>query len=85
MGSVGQHENDALVLIRCQFRLGELEQHRNQAQHDHREHQHHRPGVEGAVQEFLVAHLEAFEQHVEAMGQAAGVGVMAQKQGAHHR
>ena len=47
---VGQHENDALVFIRCQFRLGELEQHRNQAQHDHREHQHHRPGVEGAVQ-----------------------------------
>ncbi|MNQ54748.1 hypothetical protein D3C85_688210 [compost metagenome] len=28
---IGHHENDALVLIRCQFRLGEHQQHWNQA------------------------------------------------------
>ena len=81
---IGHHENDALVFVRRQFRLAELEQHRNQAQHDHREHQHHRPGVEGAVQHALVTPLEPVEQLVEAVGQPGRVRVVAQEQGAHH-
>jgi hypothetical protein len=40
-----------LVLVGRQFVLGELEQHRDQAQDDHGKHQHHRPAVEGAVQQ----------------------------------
>ncbi|MNV07923.1 hypothetical protein D3C71_983770 [compost metagenome] len=85
MRGVGNHENDALVLIRRQFRFGEVEKDRNQAQHDHGEHQHHRPGVEGAMKQALVAALEAFENHVQAMGQAAGVLVVTQQKRTHHR
>ena len=85
MRGVGQHENDALVFIRSQFRFGELDQHRNQAQHDHGEHQHYGAGVERAMQHFLIAALQAFENQVQTMGQAAGVFVVAQQEGAHHR
>ena len=82
---VGQHENDALVFIRSQFRFGELDQHRNQAQHDHGEHQHYGAGVERAMQHFLIAALQPFENQIQTMGQAAGVFVVAQQEGAHHR
>ncbi|MNN85579.1 hypothetical protein D3C81_2028870 [compost metagenome] len=85
MRGIGQHENDALVFVRCQFRLGELEQHGDQAQHDDCEHQHHWSGVQGAMQHALVAALETFENHIEAMSQPAGVFIVAQQQGAHHR
>jgi len=65
--------------------LGEHQQHRNQCQHQHGEHQDHRAGVEGAVQGALVALLEAFEQLIQAMGEAAGVLFVAQQLRTHHR
>ncbi|MNH22415.1 hypothetical protein D3C79_822730 [compost metagenome] len=67
------HEDDPLIFVRCQLVLGELEQHRDQAQDDHGEHQHHRAAVQGGVQQALVAALDPLEQHVKAMGQAAGI------------
>ncbi|MNS91207.1 hypothetical protein D3C72_1252860 [compost metagenome] len=79
------HEDHPLVLVGRQFVLGELQQYRNQAQDDHGKHQYHRPAVEGGVQQALVAHLQAFEQHVQAVGQAAWVLLLAQQQRAHHR
>ncbi|EJT83429.1 hypothetical protein PPS11_35575 [Pseudomonas putida S11] len=74
-----------LVFVGRQFVLGELQQYRNQAQNDHGKHQHDGPAVEGGVQQALVAHLQAFEQHVQAVGKAAGVLFLAQQQRAHHR
>ena len=79
------HENDPLILVRCQLVLGELEQHRDQAQDDHSENQHHRAAVQGAVQQALVAALDPLEQHVKAMGQPAGIVLPTQQQGTHHR
>lgn len=79
------HEDHPLVLVGRQFVLGEFEQHRDQAQDDHGKHQHHRPAVEGGVQQTLVAPFQAFEQLIEAVGQAARVLLPAQQQGAHHR
>ncbi|MNE46563.1 hypothetical protein D3C80_1409060 [compost metagenome] len=79
------HEDDALVFIRCQLRAGEHQQYRDQAQHQHGKHQHHRTGIEGAVQNMLIADLEALEEHVQAMRQARRVFFMAQQQRAHHR
>ncbi len=81
----GHHEDDTLVLLGRQFALGEHQQHRNQCQHQHGEHQDHRAGVEGAVQGALVALLEAFEQLIQAMGEAAGVFFVAQQLRTHHR
>ncbi|MNG00640.1 hypothetical protein D3C84_835830 [compost metagenome] len=78
MRGVGNHENDALVLVRCQFRLGEHEQYRNQAQNNDRKYQHHRPGIERSVEHALISALEAFENQVEAVGQTGGVFIVAQ-------
>lgn len=81
----GHHEDDALVLVGGQFGLGEHDQHRDQQQDDHGEHQYHRPGVERAVKHALVTALQALENHVQPMGQARGVLIVAQQHGAHHR
>ncbi|MNF96083.1 hypothetical protein D3C84_788610 [compost metagenome] len=54
---VGNHKNHALIFIRGQLVLGEQQKHRYQAQHDDREHQYHRAGVEGGMQKVLVTHL----------------------------
>ncbi|MNS84967.1 hypothetical protein D3C72_1188130 [compost metagenome] len=73
----GHHENDALIFVRGQFRFGELEEHRDQAQHDHCEHQHHRTRVQRAVEHALIAALEAVKNAVEAVREAAGIFLVA--------
>ncbi|MOA42224.1 hypothetical protein D3C78_1642550 [compost metagenome] len=83
--SGGHHEDDALVFVGSQFGLAEHDQYRDQQQHDHGEHQDHRPGIERAMEHALVTALQAFEHHVQPMGQPRGVLIVAQEQGAHHR
>ncbi|MCY1285977.1 hypothetical protein D9M70_349350 [compost metagenome] len=84
---IGHEEDDALVLLGSEFALDELRQQheRNQHHHDQREQQHHRPTVQRRMQQALVTPLEALEDQVQAMRQAAGVLVVAQQARAHHR
>ncbi len=82
---VGHEEDDALVFLRRQFLVGEHQQQRDDRQYQRAEHQHHRAIVQGGVEAALVASLQAFEEQVQAMRQAAGVLIVAQQARAHHR